>query len=114
MANENIILKEIALQPNVYNYEFSIIAQDTNYILRCYYNRRSSQWTLDIKDENNDPIVMSVPLLIGSQLTKRFVDERLSDLKYMVLYNDKSLYEEATEDSLGRTCNLYFMYELES
>jgi len=32
----------------------------------------------------------------------------------MVLYNDKSLYEEATEDSLGRTCNLYFMYELES
>jgi len=112
LAYENIIVKKIPLQKNVYNYEFSITAQQIDYILRLYYNRRIAQWTLDIKDEDNNPIVMSIPLLIGAQLTKRFVNEKLIGLKYMLLSNDKNVYEEATEDSLGNNCNLYFMYEL--
>ena len=112
MAYENVIVKKIPLQKNVYNYEFSITAQQIDYVLRLYYNRRISQWTLDIKDEDNNPIVMSIPLLIGAQLTKRFVNEDLVGLKYLLLLNDKNQYEEATEDSLGGNCNLYFMYEL--
>jgi len=112
MAYENIIVEKIPLQKNVYNYEFSISAQQIDYILRLYYNRRISQWTLDIKDEDNNPIVTSIPLLIGAQLTKRFVNEKLIGLKYLLLSNDKNRYEEATEDSLGNNCNLYFMYEL--
>lgn len=112
LTQSNAIIKKIPLQKNVYNYEFSIKAQRTNYILRIYYNRRIFQWTLDIKDEDNNPIVMSIPLLIGAKLTKRFVNEKLSDLKYLFLSNDKSRYEEATEDSLGDICNLYFAYEL--
>ena len=98
MAYENVIVKKIPLQKNVYNYEFSITAQQIDYILRLYYNRRISQWTLDVKDEDNNPIV----------------NEDLVGLKYMLLLNDKDQYEEATEDSLGDNCNLYFMYELET
>lgn len=114
LTASNAIINKIPLQKNVYNYEFSITAQRIDYILRVYYNRRISQWTLDIKDEDNNPIVMSIPLLIGAQLTKRFVNEALVGLKYMLLSNDKNIYEEATEDSLGSKCNLYFMHELET
>ena len=112
LTASNAIINKIPLQKNVYNYEFSITAQQIDYILRLYYNRRISQWTLDIKDEDNNPIVMSIPLLLGAQLAKRFVNEKLIGLKYMLLSNDKSPYEEATEDSLGSNCNLYFIYEL--
>lgn len=110
---ENSIYTRIPLRKNLFNYEFSIVIKNTIYIIRVYYNRRSSKWLIDIKDENNDSIVMSIPLLIGAQLTKRFVDERLEDAKYLFIYNTKDIYENPTTETLGDTCNLYVANEIE-
>lgn len=110
--SENSIYTRIPLRKDLFNYEFSIIIKNTIYIIRVYYNRRSSKYLIDIKDENNDPIVMSIPLLIGSQLTKRFVNEKLGDAKYLFMYNTKDIYDNPTVETIGTNCNLYTLEEI--
>lgn len=112
MNIENTFFTRIPLQKDLFNYEFSTILNNTIYIIRVYYNRRSFKWLIDIKDENNDPIVMSIPLLIGSQLTKRFVNEKLEDAKYLFIYNTKDIYENPTVETIGSNCNLYILEEI--
>lgn len=103
---------QIPLRTEEYNYEFSTIIGDTTYIIWIYFNRRMSRWILNLKDENNDYIVMGVPLLIGSQLLSRFADPRLSDAKILFIFNSKNKYEEIGEFDLGNNGVLLAAREL--
>lgn len=92
---------QIPINSNSLNYEFNSKINNTNYIFWLYYNRRADKWILNINDSRNNPIVMGIPLLIGSKMFTRFVNEDLVDIKYSFIYNKQSKYEEPGEDNLG-------------
>lgn len=56
-------------------YKFNVTLNDVLYTLRFRYNTRSSRWILDIADAANQDIVVGLPVLIGRNLTGRFVIE---------------------------------------
>jgi len=97
----DIYIDIIPLQNDIYNYQFNILLQDTRYIFRIFFNERIEKWILDIKDNNNDPILMGIPLLTGAALTSRFVDSRLLDIKYLTIINSINAGGEVTKDNLG-------------
>jgi len=103
---------QIPLTPEEYNYEFSTIIGDTTYIIWIYFNRRMGRWILNIKDENNDPIVMGIPILVGSQLLSRFAYSKLKDIKILFAFNLKNQHEEIGEFDLGNTATLVAAREL--
>ena len=92
---------QIPIDSNSFNYEFNTKVNDTHYTLGLYYNRRAGKWILNVSDQSGNPIVMGIPLLIGSKMFTRFVNEDLLDLKYAFVYNKQSEYEEPGEDNLG-------------
>lgn len=104
---------QLPMRPEEYNYEFSVEVGDTYYILWIYFNRRMGRWILNVKDENNDPIVMSIPILVGSQMLSRFADARINDLKVLFAYNLEDKYAEIGEFDLGNTASLFIARELE-
>lgn len=104
---------QLPLRTEEYNYEFSIIVNNVTYILWVYFNRRMGRWIISVKDENNDPIVMGIPILIGAQMLSRFADPRLSELKVMFAYNLQSKYVEIGEYELGVNGTLLVAQELE-
>jgi hypothetical protein len=103
---------QIPLKKEEYNYELSTVIVDTTYIIRIYFNRRMGRWIVSIKDENNDYIIMGIPIYIGSQMISRFADPRLEDIKFMFAYNIKNKYTEIGEFDLGNTATLFTANEL--
>ena len=103
---------QLPFRQNEYNYEYSVIIGSTTYILWIYYNRRMNRWILNIKDENNDPLIMGIPILIGSQLLSRFAGDTLEDIKYAFAFNIKDRYAEIGEFDLGSTSTIYVAHEV--
>lgn len=58
---------------------FQIVIFDNIYNMRQLWNTRG-YWTLDIRDENNDPIVLGVKLVTGITLLKQYPNIRF-DMK---------------------------------
>jgi len=103
---------QLPFRQDEYNYEYSVTIGDTTYILWIYFNRRMGTWILNIKDENNDPIVMGIPILVGSQMLSRFADHRIEDMKYTFAFNIKERYAEIGEYDLGSTATVFIAKEL--
>jgi len=115
MDINNAYVLRIPSRPDEYNYELTTIIDNATYIMHFYYNRRAGRWILNLKDENNDPIIMGIPLLIGSRLLSRFVNEKLNEsIKLLSLYNLKNTYEEVSEGELGNTAFLHTLVEIQS
>ena len=113
MNINEIYFIQLPFRKDEYNYEYSVVIGNTIYILWLYYNRRMETWILNVKDENNDPIIMGTPILIGSQLLSRFADERLEDIKLCLAFNSKDRYAKIGENELGETSTIYIARELE-
>jgi hypothetical protein len=62
---------------NSSNYNFRIDLEGSTYNLGLKYNKREDRWYLDIKDEQDNPIVMGIKLVLNTSLTERFKDDRL-------------------------------------
>lgn len=111
MSTYNYYVTRIPVTSDSFNYEFNIIINNSIYILRLYFNRRASKWILDIKDENNNPIVMGLTILAGAKITKRFVNEKLEDIKLLCSINKKDIYQDPTETDFGINTFLYCFNE---
>jgi len=111
MSIYNYYVTQIPIVSDNYNYEFNTIINNSTYILRLYFNRRVLKWMLDIKDENNNPIIMGLPLLAGAKITKRFVNEKLEDIKLLCVINKIDINQDPTEKDLGVNTFLYCFNE---
>lgn len=59
------------------NYEFRIDLEGSTYNLSLKYNKRENRWYLNIKDEQDNPIVMGIKMVLNTSLVERFQDDRL-------------------------------------
>jgi|GEM_PF-1912149 len=82
------------------NFEERIDLEDTTYIFWVRYNTRMARWVLSIKTDDNENIVMGLPLLTGVDLLERFKDERLPQ-GTLTAINLNSDTDEGERDDLG-------------
>ena len=59
------------------NYSFRIDLEGSTYNLALKYNQREDRWYLDISDEQDNPIVLGIKLVLNTSLVERFQDSRL-------------------------------------
>ena len=100
-------LLQIPLRKDIYDYSFRIELDSIVYIMNIRYNTHMNRWILDLKDSSDAPIIMGLPLLLGTQLLKRYADPRLppGDL---FMYNLEDETADGGIDDLGT--NLLMMY----
>lgn len=61
----------------VADYRQSTIIDGREYLLRFYWNQRIGAWHLDVSDQDGDPIVHGLRLVLGADLFRNVVDSRL-------------------------------------
>jgi hypothetical protein len=90
----------IPLRNDIPDYEFKVDLDGTTYTLTIRYNTRLATWIMDLKTEQDESIVLGVPLLLGTILLERFPDSRVppGDL-FLINIEDETA--EATRDNLG-------------
>lgn len=99
---------QLPLQP--FNQKFTVSLDGTVYQCRCVWNAANGAWSLDINDQNGNPIFNGIPLVTGSDL--------LGQVKYlmiggvggqMVAQSSFDPNQVPTFADLGSTGNLYFV-----
>lgn len=97
----------IPLRNDLPSYEFKVAMDGATFTMAIRFNTRHGVWVMDLKTEQNEDIVLGIPLVIGTILTARFADNRLpqGDLFMLNIENEST---EATRDSLSE--NALLMY----
>lgn len=83
---------------------FDIDLAGTTYIMESRWNDYAGYWTLDIYDADSAPLVMSIPMVTGVDLTAQFPGFP----GFLTILTDGDDYAAPTLDSLGVESNLYF------
>lgn len=65
-----------ATSNKISDYVQSSVIDGREYILRFYWNQRQGTWFLDFFDQDNDPIVQGLALVLGADLLKYVKDSR--------------------------------------
>lgn len=58
------------------NYVQTTALDGRDYIFRFLYNQREDRWYLNLSDENGDPIVDGIKVVVATSLLKRVTDSR--------------------------------------
>lgn len=100
-------LLQVPTRNDIYDYTFRVELDSIIYIINIRYNTYMDKWLLDIKSSSDSPIIMGIPLLLGTNLLDRYVDSRLpaGDL---FMYNIEDETIDGGIDDLGD--NLIMMY----
>ena len=98
----------IPLRNDIPSYEFKVDLDGTTYTMAIRYNSRLATWIMDLKTEQDESIVLGVPILLGTILFDRFSDSRVPPGDLFII-NIEDETAEATRDNLGE--NVLLMYE---
>lgn len=86
---------------------FSIQLGPTTYNMNLYWNNNAEGgWTLDIADNNNNPIVQGIPIVTGADLLAQY--GYLNFGGQLVAYTDGDPLVPPTYTNLGTSSHLYF------
>ena len=86
--------------------EFSIKLGDNTYRLRVIWrDANEGGWFLDIKDVNNSPILLSVPMRVGHDLLEQ---HQHLGIGHMYVTNNNEITDEPTYDDMGRVVTLTY------
>jgi len=68
---------QIPLKSSLQSYEISVVLELVTYILSFSFNRRSNIWSMDILNQDNENILMSLPMLTNTDIEGQYVSESL-------------------------------------
>jgi hypothetical protein len=77
------------------------------YSLRIRYNERLERWVLDLKDQEDTPLIMGLVMLTGVPLLNQHVLPDLPPGDFILLHKDGT-NTNATRDDLGDLVNLFY------
>jgi hypothetical protein len=100
-------LIEIPLSSDFPSQKFTVTILEKVYTMQVRWNDRFARWIWDIMDENENNIVMGIPLHINSDIVGRFRDQRLPRGQF-IFYDTSEKVVEAGRDDLGDRCKLLF------
>lgn len=77
-------------------------------IMKFDWSTRQERWCLSIFDGDENPLIMSLPLHIDSEILSRFEITGLPPGK-LTLYDTTGKHQEAGRDDLGDRCLLLYL-----
>lgn len=90
------------------NYRFQIELEGRLYFFEFRYNTRMERWLMDLEDENQDPLVVGIPVLTNLFLLAQFVDDRLPP-GFIIAQDESGEGKQATRQQLGNDVKLLYM-----
>jgi len=92
------MLRQIPVITDNRNYEFRISLDNVFFTLAFRFNFRMNRWFMDVKDAEDIPLIVGVPLLQGSDLIERFKAATLPDGHFIMLNLEDETIEARAED----------------
>ena len=100
-------LLKLPLRSDIPAYDFRIDLEGETYTFEFRFNERMGRWIMDLKTENNDPLIMGIPVLIGTDFLERFEVDGLPPGNLFAV-NLESEFVDAGRDDLGN--NVVIIY----
>lgn len=91
----------------VSNFKFRTTLDEVDYFLRFRWNSRSALWLMDIYDADDQPINMSIRLVVNTNLIEKYKNDRMPK-GILMLFDTEGSYEECGFDELGNRCVLIY------
>lgn len=93
-------LFKLPVRSDIPSYEFRVDLEGTTYTFAFRFNERMERWVMDVKTENNIPILLGLPVLIGTDFFVRFQSDSLPPGQLFII-NLKANFTEADRDAFG-------------
>lgn len=98
-----ILILPVTNQPE----KFTISLSGTNYILVSRWNAADEGgWIVDFYDQDNNPLIMNIPLVNGANLLEQYTYTGIPGLLYVSVDGDD--YGVPTIDNLGDGSDLLY------
>src|SRR5262245_59116948 len=91
----------LPLVPSVGEYRFSTTINEVDYVVNVRWNAEGEVWILDFYDEDEQPIALSVPILLGTHLGRHHSHALFKDGAFVARDLGDGGNTEATYDDLG-------------
>jgi hypothetical protein len=101
-----MILLNIPCRPDLTFYQMQVVLDGVTYTLVFRWNDRESSWYMDILSENEDPIVTSIKVVIGTYLGWR---SRLGPPGRFLTFDTTNLDKAPDQADLGDRVQLYYV-----
>jgi len=100
-------LIELPINSNAGNYNFRTQLEGTDYIFRFHYSTRAVCWYMDVKDSNNNPLVMGIKMAVSIELLASFKHLAIPQ-GILIAFNLQSQYEQPTRNNFGTEIRLLY------
>lgn len=88
-------------------YSFTMELEQANYRFKFRFNSRMSRWFMDIQDTDETDIITGIPMLTGTDLLSRFVDDNLPPGQFICL-DETGAGKNATRYDFGEDVKLLY------
>ena len=105
----SVIALDVSLDPTVLAYDQLTQLEGVEYLLSFFWSARESAWYLSLYDQDENPIALSIKLVLGTSLLAKFIDMRLPPGALMCYDTSGSGVDIASPGDLGTRIELdYF------
>jgi hypothetical protein len=102
-----VAILELPIRSDLSAYSFQLELEGVLFNFYFYYNQRMDRWFMDIKEQDDTPVIMGIPMLYGSDLIGRFVmDGR--PLGRMGVWDESGKEQNATQFIFGQPVLLLY------
>ena len=91
-------------------FRFNTELDGGNFIFSFRFNERVDRWVMSISDATETPLVMGIPILLGTVFYDQFKNPGLPKGRLFAI-NPESPNVEAGRDDLGKSVFIYYMDE---
>lgn len=100
-------LIKLPLRSDIPKSEFRVDLDGVTYTFAFRFNFRMERWIMDLKTENNVPLIMGIPVLIGTDFLERFQSADLPPGNLFAV-NLEDEFVDADREDLGN--NVIILY----
>lgn len=101
---------EIPVVSDPQAYEFEITLDGTPYRLAFYFNKRRGTWHMSVRTQNEEDIVVGLPIFVGYPVLDRFRDTRLPPGTFLPIDTGNGSLDP-TQDDFGTRVKLLYIEE---
>ena len=93
-------LFKMPVRADLPDYEFRVDLEETIYTFAFRFNVRMGRWIMDVRTENNIPVLSGLPVLIGTDFLVRFQSDLLPPGQLFVI-NLKDNFIDSDREAFG-------------